>query len=322
MNKGEDLLEGESTMQIELLHDFIVLSEELNFRSAAKALFTTPSTLSKHIATLEAHYGVRLFNRDKTGVSLTNKGAMLLEGAQKVWSDYERTFDLVNNEQASATLYVSGTLDNPEDYPLVSQAIARFKSSTGLSPHLLPTKSLFPIDQVSLLESGDSDCAIFYLDEETYRKLDIADAIEFHPVGIIPFDALMAKDHPLAGKDILSLPDFEGQSLIQLVGPRLTPSWIQLKSQLDGANVHYTTTLFPASTPYDYFNLNPEGNLFLLPREYGENRHGGHASCVRVPVDNDALSLKLAALVRKGPKRDNALVFLKAVSACMEEAYA
>ena len=39
-------------MQIELLHDFIVLSEELNFRSAAKALFTTPSTLSKHIATL------------------------------------------------------------------------------------------------------------------------------------------------------------------------------------------------------------------------------------------------------------------------------
>lgn len=128
-------------MQIELLHDFIVLSEELNFRSAAKALFTTPSTLSKHIATLENHYGVRLFNRDRTSVSLTNKGVVLLEGAQKVWDAYEQTLELVKHDQNASTLHISGTLDNPEDYPLVSRAITKFKVATGNIPHLLPSKS-------------------------------------------------------------------------------------------------------------------------------------------------------------------------------------
>lgn len=307
-------------MQIELLHDFIVLSEELNFRSAAKTLFTTPSTLSKHIATLENHYGVRLFNRDKTSVSLTNKGVVLLEGAQKVWKEYERTLELVKHDQSVSTLHVSGTLDNPEDYPLVSRAIAKFKTATGSTPHLLPSKSLFPEDQVSLLESGDSDCAVFYVLESAYRALHVDASVEFHEVGQTRLDALVSESSPLAQKTSLTLTDFEGQNLIQLVGPRLTPTWLQIKDQLDAAGIHYTTTLFPASTPYDYFDLNPQGNVFLLPRLYDEARRNQLAGCVRVPVDDDVLTLKLAALVRKGSKRDSALAFLQALSETMNEA--
>ena len=77
-------MEQGDTVHIELLHDFIVLSEELNYRAAATRLFTTPSTLSKHIAALEEHYGAKLLHRDKSSVALTSKGALLLEGAQKV----------------------------------------------------------------------------------------------------------------------------------------------------------------------------------------------------------------------------------------------
>ena len=308
-------------MQIELLHDFIVLSEELNYRSAAKALFTTPSTLSKHIASLEKHYGVRLFNRDKTSVSLTSKGAILLEGAQKVWHDYERTLELVKHDQGEITLYISGTLDNPEDYPLVSRAVARFRAETGNLPHLLPSKSLFLADQVSLLETGESDCAIFYADKAAFQELDVDDAIELIDVGITPLDCLMSKNNPFASKSQLTAQDFEGQTLIQLVGPRLTPTWMQIKEQLDHAGIHYTTTLFPASTPYDYFNLNPKGNLFILPQPYREGAQNARPDCVRVPIDPDALSLKLAALVRKGPKYESALKFVQAFAESMQEAY-
>lgn len=307
-------------MQIELLHDFIVLSEELNFRSAAKALFTTPSTLSKHIATLENHYGVRLFNRDRTSVSLTNKGVVLLEGAQKVWDAYEQTLELVKHDQNASTLHISGALDNPEDYPLVSRVITKFKVATGNIPHLLPSKSFFPEEQVSLLESGDSDCAVFYVAESVFRALHADASIEFYEVGRTRLDALVSESSPLAHKKVLELHDFEGQKLIQLVGPRLTPTWLQIKNQLDDAGVHYATTLFPASTPYDYLDLDPKGNVFLLPQLYGEAKRNQPSGCVRVPVDGQALTLRLAALVRKGPKRESALAFLQALSEAMDEA--
>ena len=197
-------------MQIELLHDFIVLSEELNFRSAAKALFTTPSTLSKHIATLENHYGVRLFNRDRTSVSLTNKGVVLLEGAQKVWDAYEQTLELVKHNQNASTLHISGTLDNPEDYPLVSRVITKFKVATGNIPHLLPSKSFFPEEQVSLLESGDSDCAVFYVAESVFRALHADASIEFYEVGRTRLDALVSESSPLAHKKGFGASRFRG----------------------------------------------------------------------------------------------------------------
>ena len=94
----------------------------------------------------------------------------------------------------------------------------------------------------------------------------------------------------------------------------------QIKNQLDDAGVHYATTLFPASTPYDYLDLDPKGNVFLLPQLYDEAKRNQPSGCVRVPVDGQALTLRLAALVRKGPKRESALAFLQALSEAMDEA--
>ncbi len=309
-------------MHIELLHDFIVLAEELNYRSAAKRLFTTPSTLSKHIMTLEEHYGAKLFNRDKSSVALTNKGALLLGGAQKVWSEYQRTLDLLSKDAEATTLYLSGTLDNPEDYPLVSQAISRFKAATGCNPHLLPCKSVFAAEQVALLHAGEADCAIFYVSRNAFEQLENCEDIEHRVVGNTPLDLLVSENNALASKQVATLADFEGKTLIQLVGPRLTPTWLQIKEQLDAAGVHFATTLYPASTPYDYFNLDPKDNLFLLPRLFDGTVSNQHPGCVRVPVDSAQLTLTLAALVPTGPKREMTLAFLDALSDCMQHAYA
>ena len=310
-------------MHIELLHDFIVLSEELNYRAAAARLFTTPSTLSKHIVALEEHYGAKLFSRDKSSVALTNKGALLLGGAQKVWAEYQRTLNLLNEADETKVLYVSGTLDNPEDYPLVSRAIAQFKAESSCNPHLLPCKSAFLADQIALLRTGEADCAIFYVSETAFEQLDQRDGIEYRIVGNTPLDLLVSENNALARKSCATLADFEGKTLIQLVGPRLTPTWLQIKEQLDGVGVHYTTTLYPASTPYDYFNLDPKENLFLLPRLFSGGASDRHPDCVRIPVDRSELTLTLAALVPEAsPKREAALAFVDALSACMQRAYA
>lgn len=315
-------MEQGDTVHIELLHDFIVLSEELNYRAAATRLFTTPSTLSKHIAALEEHYGAKLLHRDKSSVALTSKGALLLEGAQKVWGDYQQTLSLLSTDAEAATLYLSGTLDNPEDYPLVSQAISQFKAATGCNPHLLPCKSVFAAEQISLLHAGEADCAVFYLTKNAFEQLDDCQDIEYRIIGKTYLDLLVSDNNTLAGKQLATLPDFEGKTLIQLVGPRLTPTWLQIKEQLDDAGVHYATTLYPASTPYDYFNLDPKDNLFLLPRLIDDTARNQHPNCVRVPVDPAQLTLTLAALIPAGPKRKMALAFTDALASCMQRVYA
>lgn len=161
---------------------------------------------------------------------------------------------------------------------------------------------------------------MFYVAESVFRALHADASIEFYEVGRTRLDALVSESSPLAHKKVLELHDFEGQNLIQLVGPRLTPTWLQIKNQLDDAGVHYATTLFPASTPYDYLDLDPKGNVFLLPQLYDETKRNQPSGCVRVPVDGQALTLRLAALVRKGPKRESALAFLQALSEAMDEA--
>lgn len=98
-------------MNVELYYEFIVLAEELNFHEAARRLCMTQSTLSKHLASLERHYGVRLFKRDRSHVQLTAKGSFLLECALAIWTEYERSIELVKNKPDNARgLFISGLL--------------------------------------------------------------------------------------------------------------------------------------------------------------------------------------------------------------------
>lgn len=65
-------------MDLQVLHEFAVLAGRLNYTEAARELNVSPSTLSRHMAALEAELGVRLFVRgDRT--SLAYAGQVLLE---------------------------------------------------------------------------------------------------------------------------------------------------------------------------------------------------------------------------------------------------
>src|SRR3546814_582200 len=74
------------TMNVDLrkLHHAVVLAEMRSFVRAALHLNITQSALSRSIQSIEVSTGVRLFDRDRTGVWPTAHGQLFLERARSV----------------------------------------------------------------------------------------------------------------------------------------------------------------------------------------------------------------------------------------------
>lgn len=76
-------------LELDDLHSFLVLSEQLHFRKAAGILHISQPALSKQIRRLEDRLGGQLLIRRSNGVHLTPAGRVLVEHARQVMEDSE-----------------------------------------------------------------------------------------------------------------------------------------------------------------------------------------------------------------------------------------
>lgn len=106
-------------MDLQVLHEFAVLAERLNYTQAAHELSVAPSTLSRHMSALEVELGVKLFVRGAR-TSLTYAGRVLLEEAGPLFAAEER----ITRRLAEAKRAVQGKV-RLEDYAF-SRSIKNF----------------------------------------------------------------------------------------------------------------------------------------------------------------------------------------------------
>lgn len=74
-------------LQLRSLNHLLILSRRLNFARAAEDLGLSQSALSRSIQSLEQQLGMRLFDRDRTGVVLTPQGRIAVERAEVLLAD-------------------------------------------------------------------------------------------------------------------------------------------------------------------------------------------------------------------------------------------
>jgi DNA-binding transcriptional LysR family regulator len=148
-------------LQVEELHSFVVLADELHFGRASKRLFVSQPALSKQIRRLEEKVGGALFTRTRRKVEITEAGRVLLAGADKVLREDEAALSLARE----AVLGRAGTLRIGFGIASVSEilprTILRFRKT--YSQVELKMRDMSTPAQIAALVVGNIDIGIVRL---------------------------------------------------------------------------------------------------------------------------------------------------------------
>lgn len=181
-----------------------------SFSGAAEALSFTQSAVSQQVAALERETGATLVERRARGIRLTDAGNALVRHTDAVLS---RLDDAEQELRAIAGLR-GGRLRlagfQSAGATLVPRAVAVFHER---HPEVeLSMVEAEPEEVPSLLRAGEVDVAFTF---DWASKPDAPDpALELVDLVEDPYDAVLPRDHPLAGRARLRLTDLSEESWI------------------------------------------------------------------------------------------------------------
>jgi LysR family transcriptional activator of glutamate synthase operon len=184
-------------MEINYLKEFVVLAQTGNFLEAADILYTSQSTLSKHIKSMELDLGVPLFDRTTRKVSISKFGLLLLPYARQITETADKfTAVLKNNREADREVLNLGSMYGLAQYK-ITDVLVRFKKSLpGATLNVMQAKTP---DLVEMLRQKKCELAFI-------RDIEDAEG-EFVQ---LPFTsdtviAILPNKHPLAKHKLIPL---------------------------------------------------------------------------------------------------------------------
>lgn len=195
----------QSILELRHLKTLVALREAGNLLRAATLLNVTQSALSHQIKQLEDHHDTLLFERKSVPVRFTPAGERLLKLADAVLPQIEGTErDLVRLAQGTAgQLRIAVECHTCFDWLMPAMDIFRSRW-----PEVeLDIVSGFQADPVGLLYGHRADIAIV-------SEIDPDETVNYHPLFRFEIVALVANDHPLAGRSHLTAEDFATDTLI------------------------------------------------------------------------------------------------------------
>lgn len=188
-------------MELRHLRYFVTVAEELNFSKAALKLYTAQPSLSQQIKDLEEDVGVRLLNRTKRKVELTEEGAVFLEQARLTLAQAEKAIHMARQvSKAKQKVLRIGFVPVAEMkiFPYVLPNLRVQNSDLNIELH-----SLNNIEQFRGMKKGELDITF------TRQRLD-SEEIESKFVLREPLVFILPKDHPLAAYERIPVKALNG----------------------------------------------------------------------------------------------------------------
>ncbi|MEQ1410822.1 DNA-binding transcriptional regulator HcaR [Acinetobacter indicus] len=234
-------------MELRHLRYFITVAEELNFSKAALKLYTAQPSLSQQIKDLEEDVGVKLLNRTKRKVELTEEGAVFLEQARLTLAQADKAVAMARQvSQAKQQMLRIGFVP-----------VAEMKIFPYILPNLrvqnpdlkIELLSLNNNEQIRLLKKGDLDL--------TFTRHNFnSDEIESQFVIREPLIFLLPKDHPLAKYERIPVKALNG---IDFIIPSAEQSLTLNQAILDFAKANGIELNIVQKADNILFNINSIG---------------------------------------------------------------
>jgi len=185
-------------MELRHLRYFVSVAEVLSFTKAAEKLHTAQPSLTRQIRDLEEELGVRLLNRTKQKVSLTDAGRSFLADAKRVLALAAETVESVRRLQSGEVRTLNVGYVSNLFYDLLPMSLVSFYQ-------LFPAVSvnLFDLscgDQFRALEDGKLDLGFVGLHEPIARR-----GLEFRTIAAYKTVAALPKDNPLTSRTTVEL---------------------------------------------------------------------------------------------------------------------
>lgn len=204
-------------MEIELLREYLVISEMLNLTDAAKSLHTTQSTLSKHLMRVENEFGTALLKRGRYGLELTREGLALRRRASVIVDSFDDAVREIQDMSLAPCFKVTGMLQNVEVVGILSRATQLLQQANGATVSFSPATGSF----FSELESQRVDVAICHDDGELVNRNGISGVHLMDQ----PFVALVDSGHRLADRKSVSMDDLKNEIFVRLVSDYADGGW-------------------------------------------------------------------------------------------------
>src|SRR5436190_7839324 len=149
------LLQCRSLMELRHLRYFVAVAEDLSFTKAAEKLHLAQPSLTRQIHNLEEELGVRLLNRSKSQVTLTEEGRSFLVDSRRILALATESVLAVQRLSRGEAGQLNISYLSNFDFELLPETLKAFRLSF---PHIaLNLFDMTPAEQLRALEARKID---------------------------------------------------------------------------------------------------------------------------------------------------------------------
>lgn len=294
-------------MNIELIREFVVLSDELSFSAAADKMFISRSALSKHIQAIEAELDVKLLSRSNQAVALTEAGNDFAHSARLLLKSYDESVSHARAIAANCTRAIRVGYLFESVGKQVSHACEEFRTMHDCHV-VLRAMEVHAIRQG--VARDDLDLGVTMAFPELLDKDYACVSMLSDEYGIV-----VPSNHPLAQKDSVVVSDLDGL-YVHGPNPDHLPDHERVLSKYikaHGSAVTVIADIFDIGSLHPIMSMGAEA--LFAPRHIGESINNG---LTFIPLADFERHPALCLIWKKRNERDDIIDLVECISNSFE----